>query len=159
MLSIFKKKKNNSLTAFSTGKVIPIDQVNDEVFSSKMLGDGIAIRPENNEVVAPCDAEVTMIMEESKHAIGLKLVNGMELLFHIGIDTVSMNGEGFNIFVKSGDTVNSGDKLISFDRSLIKEKGLDDIVIMAITNSDEYKSIKYKVDIQAVSNDTVIATF
>lgn len=159
MLSIFKKKKNNSLIAFSTGKVIPIDQVNDEVFSSKMLGDGIAIRPENNEVVAPCDAEVTMIMEESKHAIGLKLVNGMELLFHIGIDTVSMNGEGFNIFVKSGDTVNSGDKLISFDRSLIKEKGLDDIVIMAITNSDEYKSIKYKVDIQAVSNDTVIATF
>ncbi|MBC6695772.1 PTS glucose transporter subunit IIA [Terrisporobacter mayombei] len=159
MLSIFKKKNNNSLTAFSTGKVIPIDQVNDEVFSSKMLGDGIAIYPENNDVVAPCDAEVTMIMEETRHAMGLKLANGIELLFHIGIDTVSMNGEGFSIHVKSGYKVNKGDKLISFDKDLIKEKGLDDVVIMAVTNSDEYKSIKYKVDIQAVLNDTVIATF
>lgn len=159
MLSIFKKKKNNLFRAFCTGKVISIEQVKDEVFSSKMLGDGIAIYPENNEVVAPCDAEVTMIMEDTKHAIGLKLENGIEILFHVGIDTVSMNGEGFSIPVKSGDRVNKGDKLISFDRNLIKEKGLDNVVIMVITNSDEYKSMKYKVDIQAVSNDTVIATF
>ena len=80
------------ITAYVSGKVVPVEKVNDEVFSSKMLGDGIAIYPENNDVVAPCDAEVTMIMEETRHAMGLKLANGIELLFHVGIDTVSMNG-------------------------------------------------------------------
>ncbi|AMM57062.1 TPA: PTS glucose transporter subunit IIA [Clostridioides difficile] len=158
MLSIFKSKKNdNKLKAFASGKVIPIEDVDDNVFSSKMLGDGIAIYPTNEYVVAPCDAEVNIIMKDTKHAVGIKLFNGMEILFHVGIDTVSMNGEGFEIFVSPGDKIKRGDKLISFNSKLIKEEGLQDVVIMVVTNSEQYKNIKYHIGLEAVIDDTIIA--
>lgn len=83
-------ESDNSFCAFLTGKVIPLKEVNDGVFSEGIMGDGLAILPENDTLYAPCDGEVTVLMDESKHACGLTLDNGMEILLHIGIDTVEM---------------------------------------------------------------------
>ena len=103
MFSIFKNKENSAeenqtlvLKAYLPGKVIPIEEVKDEVFSSKALGDGLAIEPEGNIVTAPCAATVSLLMDDSKHAVGLTLSNGAELLIHEGIDTVNMQGDGFS---------------------------------------------------------------
>lgn len=157
MFSIFKKKKKNDvITAYVSGKVVPVEKVNDEVFSAKILGEGIGICPTEDMIVAPCDGEVVSVMEDTKHALGIKTSNGMEILIHIGINTVSMKGNGFELFTKTGDSVKKGDKLISFKRELIKSNGLDDVVIMVITNSDQFKGLKFNTDIDAVSNETVI---
>ena len=112
MFSFFKKKqapveenKPFVVKAYLSGKVVPIEEVKDEVFSSKALGDGLAIEPEENVIVAPCDATVSVLMEGSRHAVGLTLANGVEILIHEGIDTVNMEGDGFEYFVKEGDKV------------------------------------------------------
>lgn len=109
MFSIFKNKENSAeenqtpvLKAYLSGKVIPIEEVKDEVFSSKALGDGLAIEPEGNIVTAPCAATVSLLMDDSRHAVGLTLSNGAELLIHEGIDTVNMQGDGFRYFAKQG---------------------------------------------------------
>ena len=111
MLSFFKKKAANGKTmkAYLTGKVIPIEEVNDGVFSAKIMGDGIAIIPENEVLTAPADGEITVVMDGSFHAVGMRLDNGVELLLHIGVDTVGMNGEGFKPYVTVGDKVKTGD--------------------------------------------------
>ena len=110
MFSFFKKKQAPAeenkpfvVKAYLSGKVVPIEEVKDEVFSSKALGDGLAIEPEENVIVAPCDATVSVLMEGSRHAVGLTLANGVEILIHEGIDTVNMEGDGFEYFVKEGD--------------------------------------------------------
>ena len=117
MLSFFKKKAAKSeeaangktMKAYLTGKVIPIEEVNDGVFSAKIMGDGIAIIPENEVLTAPADGEITVVMDGSFHAVGMRLDNGVELLLHIGVDTVGMNGEGFKPYVTVGDKVKTGD--------------------------------------------------
>lgn len=164
MLSIFKKKSKqsnkveiNKLMAYTSGKVIPISEVDDKVFSTKMLGDGVGIIPNNNEVLAPYEGEITVTMDDTKHAVGMKLVNGIELLFHVGIDTVSMGGEGFNIHVSTGQKVKTGEKLISFNKELIKSKGLQDTVIMVITNGNEFEDIEFYTDKEVTSNKDIIA--
>ncbi|MBQ8816157.1 MAG: PTS glucose transporter subunit IIA [Lachnospiraceae bacterium] len=163
MFSFFKKKKDevpvnpNELKAFLTGKVIPIEEVNDPVFSSKMLGDGLAIEPASELIVAPCDGVVSTVMADSKHAVGITAANGMELLIHEGIDTVSLNGEGFRLFVNEGDHVKAGDKLIQFDAKLIQSKGYPITCILAVTNSDDYPNMKLHTGIDAVVGETVIA--
>lgn len=158
MLSIFKKKKiDNSLSAFTSGRVIPIEELEDGVFSSKMLGDGLAIYSENDEVVSPGYGEVVTVMDATKHAVGIKMNSGVEILLHVGIDTVSMQGEGFNLFVSQGDKVKKGTKLITFNSELIKQKGLNSAVIMVATKSHEFNNIKYNTNINAISNETIIA--
>ena len=117
MLSFFKKKAAKSeeaangktMKAQLTGKVIPIEEVNDGVFSAKIMGDGIAIIPENEVLTAPADGEITVVMDGSFHAVGMRLDNGVEVLLHIGVDTVGMNGEGFKPYVTVGDKVKTGD--------------------------------------------------
>ena len=117
MLSFFKKKAAKSeeaangktMKAYLTGKVIPIEEVNDGVFSAKIMGDGIAIIPENEVLTAPADGEITVVMDGSFHAVGMRLDNGVEVLLHIGVDTVGMNGEGFKPYVTVGDKVKTGD--------------------------------------------------
>lgn len=120
------------------GQVIPLAEVRDEVFSSGLVGNGVGIIPEEDVLVASEDGEITMVFE-TQHALGLKTTTGAEILFHIGIDTVQLNGEGFTTFVKQGDQVQKGQKLITFNRRLIKEKGYDDTVICVITNQDKYE--------------------
>lgn len=163
MLSFFKKKKDeasaskNALKAFLSGKVISIEEVNDPVFSSKMLGDGLAIEPTSELIVAPCDGVISTVMLDSKHAVGISAVNGMELLIHEGVDTVGLNGEGFELFVNEGDTVKAGDKLIKFDAEFIKSKGCPITCIMAVTNSDDLPNMKLFTGIDAVVGETIIA--
>lgn len=162
MLSFFNKKKNETtvstytLKAFLSGKVIPIEEVNDSVFSAKILGDGLAIEPENELIIAPCDGVISTVMADSKHAVGITAENGMELLIHEGIDTVALNGEGFELFVKEGDNVKEGDKLIRFDQELIKSKGYQTTCILVVTNSDDFPNLKLYTGIDAVVGKTVI---
>ncbi len=138
---IEEEKEVNILVSPVEGKVIDISKVNDELFASKTLGDGVAIIPANGNLYAPCDSGVVMLFE-TKHAIGLKTKNGAEILIHIGINTVSMNGDGFKTFVKTGDNVKEGDLLIKFDLDKISHANLDSTVMIVNNNGADYT---YKV--------------
>ncbi|MBQ7630256.1 MAG: PTS glucose transporter subunit IIA [Selenomonadaceae bacterium] len=122
------------LKAHATGESIQLADVNDGVFSAKMLGDGLTVQPGQSEVVAPADSTVCSIAD-SKHAIGLQLNNGVQILIHIGIDTVAMNGKGFTVHVKEGQQVNAGDKLVTFDRDEIKKAGYRDVIMMIVVEN------------------------
>lgn len=164
MFSFFKKKvepeeKTLDLKAFLTGKVIPMEEVEDEVFSSKILGDGVAIVPTSNILRAPSSGEVTVTMEDSKHAVGMKLANGVEILLHIGLDTVTLGGEGFELFVKVGDIVKTGDKLIQFDVDFIKGKGFPITTVLAVTDPGECTNIQYLSGMYANEAETAIVKF
>lgn len=111
-----KSAEVTELKAFATGDVIALKEVNDGVFSAGTVGEGFAIIPENETIYAPADATVCLLMQESRHACGLKLANGAEILLHIGIDTVAMNGDGFEYLVKEGQKVSAGTPLIKFDK-------------------------------------------
>lgn len=132
------EKEVNILVSPLNGKAVDLSTVSDEMFASKTLGDGIAIVPQDGKLYAPCDAEVVMLFE-TKHAIGLKTSNGAEILIHIGVNTVSMEGVGFTSFVKQNDTVKEGDLLIEFDLKKIEEKNLDPTVMVVNSNSTDYK--------------------
>lgn len=134
------------LGACVSGHLIDMSEVDDAMFSQKMMGDGVAIEPTSDTIVAPADAEVTMIMEESLHAIGLRFTNGAELLIHIGIDTVNMKGEGFKLLVKQGDKVKAGTPLIQFSPAAIEKAGYKKTVMMAVTNSAEYPQMEKTPD-------------
>ena len=120
------------------GKAVNLSEVKDEIFANKTLGDGIAVFPADGLLVSPVDAEVVML-SETKHAIGMRTNNGIEILIHIGIDTVTMGGKGFTSYVKNGDIVKTGDKLISFDIGEIEKAGLDPTVSIVVSNSSKNK--------------------
>ena len=159
----FKKKVKEetvkSLKAFVPGKVIPITEVKDQVFASKALGDGVAIQPSAQIVTAPCNGIISMVAEDSNHAVGMTLNNGAEILLHIGLDTVSLNGEGFRVFVKVGDKVKQGDRLIEFDKKGIEVKGFETTCILVVTNSDDCPDAEYLSGMDAVQNETEICKF
>ena len=119
------------------GQVVALSKVNDEVFSSGMIGEGFGIIPTSGELIAPEDGEITMLFE-TNHAIGLKTRNGAELLFHIGLDTVQLEGKHFTPYVKAGDQVKQGQPLIQFDLDAIKAAGFDPIVICVVTNQENF---------------------
>lgn len=119
------------------GQVVALSEVNDEVFSSGMIGEGFGIIPTSGELIAPEDGEITMLFE-TNHAIGLKTRNGAELLFHIGLDTVQLEGKHFTPYVKAGDQVKQGQLLIQFDLDAIKAAGFDPIVICVVTNQENF---------------------
>ena len=136
-----KSAEVTELKAFATGDVIALKEVNDGVFSAGTMGEGFAIIPENETVYAPADATVSLLMQESRHACGLKLANGAEILLHIGIDTVSMNGDGFEYLVKEGQKVSAGTPLIKFDKKKISEAGYVDTIICVITEPGNMENI------------------
>ena len=119
------------------GQVVALSEVNDEVFSSGMIGEGFGIIPTSGELIAPEDGEITMLFE-TNHAIGLKTRNGAELLFHIGLDTVQLEGKHFTPYVKAGGQVKQGQPLIQFDLDAIKAAGFDPIVICVVTNQENF---------------------
>lgn len=121
-----------------SGRVIPLTKIPDDVFSQGVLGDGIGIDPTGDTVLAPADGIVTSVMEDSRHACGLELDNGIELLIHVGIDTVSMHGDGFELHVKKGDRVHPGDKLISFDPAKIIAAGHPAITAFLVTEPGNF---------------------
>lgn len=133
-----EEKEVNILVSPLNGEAVDLSTVSDEMFASKTLGDGIAIVPKDGKLYAPCDAEVVMLFE-TKHAIGLRTSNGAEILIHIGVNTVSMEGVGFTAFVKQNDKVKEGDLLIEFGLDAIIEKNLDPTVMVVNSNSTSYK--------------------
>lgn len=149
----------NTLRAFLTGKVIPLKEVNDGVFSEGVMGDGLAILPENDTLYAPCDGEVTVLMDESRHACGLTLENGMEILLHIGIDTVEMQGDGFEYLVSLNQKVKQGTPLVRFDREKIMTAGHPDVTVCIVTEEGNAKDFEFVTDIHAEAGKTEIVLF
>ena len=165
MFGFFKKKKVTEekddtlrLVSAVSGKSIPLSEVPDEVFAQKMAGDGIAIDSTGDTVVAPADGELTLVFK-TKHAFALTLNNGIELLVHIGIETVGLNGEGFEQLVEQGTKVKAGTPIIKIDRELIKSKGLSLITPILITNPDSTKSINAIENIETVAGETVVLDY
>lgn len=136
-----KEYNNDTVYAPLEGKVVALTNVPDATFAEGVLGLGAAIEPAVGEVVAPADGEVSSIFD-THHAVGLTLDNGMELLIHVGINTVALNGEGFTAHVSEGDRVKRGQPLISFDKEFIESKGYPIITPVIISNADDYKEIK-----------------
>lgn len=149
----------NTLRAFLTGKVIPLKEVNDGVFSEGVMGDGLAILQENDTLYAPCDGEVTVLMDESRHACGLTLENGMEILLHIGIDTVEMQGDGFEYLVSLNQKVKQGTPLVRFDREKIRIAGHPDVTVCIVTEEGNAKDFEFVTDIHAEAGKTEIVLF
>ncbi|WP_418407529.1 glucose PTS transporter subunit IIA [Blautia sp.] len=149
----------NTLRAFLTGKVIPLKEVNDGVFSEGVMGDGLAILPENDTLYAPCDGEVTVLMDESRHACGLTLENGMEILLHIGIDTVEMQGDGFEYLVSLNQKVKQRTPLVRFDREKIRTAGHPDVTVCIVTEEGNAKDFEFVTDIHAEAGKTEIVLF
>ena len=147
------------LKAVLSGKVIPLEEVPDAVFSQHIMGDGVAIEPVSDTVLAPADGEVTVVMEDSRHACGLTLSNGMELLIHVGIDTVEMNGDGFELFVKAGDQVKCGDPLIRFDMEKIRAAGHPATTVFLVTEEGEASGIQYLTGMDTQAGSTPVIRF
>lgn len=141
MLGFFKKNKNYKIQAVVDGSSIDIEKVNDSTFSQKIMGDGMAIIPSNDIVVAPCDGKIT-VLPESKHAFGMVSDDGVELLVHIGIDTVNLKGIGFQNKVSQGSVVKQGDPIIIFEREKLISQGVDCTTIIIVLNHSEFSDIK-----------------
>lgn len=147
--------QNETLVTPIVGDVVALADVNDPVFSSGAMGQGIAVKPSQGVVYAPADAEVSIAFPTG-HAFGLKTRNGAEVLIHVGIDTVSMNGEGFEAKVAQGDKVKAGDVLGTFDSNKIAAAGLDDTTMVIVTNTADYASVAPVATGSVAKGDAVI---
>lgn len=137
----FRRKKKSEaveVKAYFQGKALPLEQVNDDTFASKLLGDGVAIEPENGTLYAPVTGTVASIFD-TKHAIGFALANGAEVLIHIGIDTVELEGKGFDLNVSVGDKVTAGDVIGKIDLDFVKSEGKEVTSPVLLTSADEFK--------------------
>lgn len=158
MFDFLKKKKPMELIIGSPvkGKAVPLSSVNDPTFSEGMLGKGIAISPDEGKIYAPADGTIGMVFD-TLHAVSLTTKEGVEVLIHVGLDTVKMNGDGFTGFVKAGDTVKKGDLLLEVDLDKVKEAGYDTITPMLICNTDDYASVSGLDGKEVKPGDDVIA--
>lgn len=119
------------------GTLVALEQVPDEAFAAKMMGEGIAIQPAEGKVIAPFDGKVVHLMEKSKHAIMLEHASGVQILIHVGMNTVSLKGEGFTAHVKTGDAITRGQLLLEFDIALIEQAGYPVITPVIVPNGQE----------------------
>lgn len=147
--------QNQTIQTPIVGDVVALSDVNDPVFSSGAMGQGIAVKPNEDVVYAPADAEVTIVFPTG-HAYGLKTSNGAEILIHVGIDTVSMNGEGFNQKVAQGDKVKVGDVLGTFDSAKIVAAGLDNTTMVIVTNTADFASVNPVASGSVAKGDAII---
>lgn len=155
LFGLGSKTNEETIVAPLTGAVKNIEEVPDPVFAGRMMGDGVAIDPTEGVVVSPVDGEIVQLFH-TKHAIGIKAKNGTEILIHVGLETVKMEGEGFEAHVSEGKAVKAGDKLISFDLELIREKAKSTITPIVITNTDAAESIKTTVGVAATKGSTEV---
>ena len=153
------EKASVELKAGLTGRVIPISEVPDEVFSQCVMGNGIAIEPESDTVVSPADAEVGVVMADTGHACGLVLDNGAELLIHVGIDTVDMGGDGFELLVKEGEAVKQGQPLIRFDPEKIRAAGHPTVTVFIVTDEGNYETAEYLSGMDGKAGETTVIRF
>ena len=144
----FGKKKGEVLGAPIEGEAIALSEVNDPTFGEEILGKGVAIIPSVGKVVAPVDGTIEMVFD-TKHAISMRSESGIEILIHVGLDTVTLKGEPFEAHVAAGDKVKAGDLLLDFDIEAIKAAGLETVAPMVICNTADYS------DIQAMAGKTV----
>lgn len=152
-MGLFTKYKN--LVSPMTGESILVENANDPVFKEKVLGDGIAVIPTDGTVVSPCDGTIEQIAH-TKHAICIESSDGLEILIHLGMDTVGLEGEGFEVFVDVGDKVTAGQKLATMDLEFIKSKELDTLSPCIITNLDKLKEFKCETGAVEAGKSTVI---
>ena len=156
-MNLFKKlkKKPNELNLHSVrnGLFVPISEVKDDVFSQKMLGDGFAIRPNTKEVYSPISGVVTSVFP-TKHAIGLKSETGVEVLVHMGIDTVELQGKPFEVFVKEGDTITPSTKIADMDLAMLVESNKQSDILV-IATSGEAIDFQMTSSVEVSANDVV----
>lgn len=156
MFSFFKKKDDGIvLAAPIKGKAVSLSEVSDPTFNSGMLGKGIAIIPSEGKVYAPADGEIGMVFD-TLHAISMTSADGVEILIHIGLDTVQMKGEGFEAHVEAGAQVKTGDLLISMDLDKIKAAGYDTISPVIICNTDDYADVQETASGDVQAGDSVV---
>ena len=156
--NLFSKKEKvnpNHIFAPMTGKVVPITDVPDPTFSEGLLGNGIAIIPTDGKIVAPCDATVES-MFSTGHAVSLSAANGAELLIHVGLETVGLNGTPFTVHVKDGDKVTKGQLLFEADLAAIQAAGLPIITPVLVCNSDDFTTFNTTVGNDVTNADVVI---
>lgn len=159
MFGIFKNRteiKSNSFVAVASGEILPLAKVKDDVFSKKMLGDGVAIKPNDDFIVAPCDGTITMLFP-TLHAFGIKNDDGVEALVHIGIDTVNLKGRGFKCYVKQGDRVKVGDKIIKIDSYDIENNGYDLTTMLLFPNQE--KNFEFRTEGYASRGKTIVTSY
>ncbi|MBU3182250.1 PTS glucose transporter subunit IIA [Clostridium psychrophilum] len=161
MFGLFNKNKEEKsliLKSPIVGRCFDISEIPDEVFSSKMLGDGIGFESTDGVLYAPVDGEILQVFP-TKHALILKSKKGIEILLHIGIDTVEMKGEGFEAFTEKGKQVKAGDKLLTFDNKLIKAKAKTNLSVLVVTNNDIIESFKFNLGNVDKSNEVIVIKF
>lgn len=133
--------EKNTVYAPVEGTVIPLEEIGDGVFSAGVLGQGCGIRPASRTVAAPCDGKIIQVAD-TKHAVGIESTDGLEILIHVGLDTVAMNGRGFTVHTALGAQVKCGQKLLTFDRKAIADAGYSDTTAVLITNSGDYQAVE-----------------
>ena len=158
MFNLFKKTEVNSVDVYSIckGKIVPIENVPDITFAQKLLGDGIAFTYEGDTLYSPCDAEVIFVAP-TKHAIGLKLKNGAEILIHTGLETVNYHGKGLTPLVKKGQKVKKAKPILKIDREFMTKNNINMITPFVITNQNDYRINIQKIN-QNVSLPDIVLT-
>ncbi|MEG0591976.1 MAG: PTS glucose transporter subunit IIA [Coprobacillus sp.] len=150
-------KKTKAFYAMANGTSVAIEDVPDEVFSTKMMGEGIAIIPSDGKIHAPCAGKVTMLMDNTKHAVGIENEDGIEVLIHVGLDTVNLMGEGLQAHVEVGDELEVGDLLISYDKEKLTSEGINDITMLVVVSDNNHKMTKFNTNQQvSIKKSTLI---
>ena len=153
----FLKKKDKGIEIGSPvkGKAVPISKVSDPTFGEEILGKGVAIQPEDGKIYAPADGTIEMLFD-TKHAVSMTTTEGVELLVHIGLDTVALKGEHFTAHKGNGDAVKKGDLLISIDLEAVKAAGYDVITPMVVCNTSDYQTVEAVTGSDVNPGDTVL---
>ncbi|MDE1549003.1 PTS sugar transporter subunit IIA [Jeotgalibaca caeni] len=164
MFNFFKKNKKEESTPIEkknlyapcNGRVVPVTEVADPVFSQKMMGDGYAVIPEDGAIYSPVEGKILSVFP-TKHAIGIQMEDGLEILIHMGLDTVEMNGKPFETHVAEGDTVTADTKVATCDLAALAEAGKDNAMVVVITNMDKVKEYELTAE-GTVSARQVVGT-
>ena len=153
----FLKKKDKGIEIGSqvNGKAVPISKVSDPTFGEEILGKGVAIQPADGKIYAPADGTIEMLFD-TKHAVSMTTTEGVELLVHIGLDTVALKGEHFTAHKENGDAVKKGDLLISVDLEAVKAAGYDVITPMVVCNTSDYQTVEAVTGSDVNPGDTVL---
>ena len=156
MFNFLKKKAAAHILASPcNGNAVKMTEVNDPTFSAEMLGKGAAVVPADGKIVSPCDGTITMLFN-TLHAVGITSADGIEVLLHVGIDTVNLKGNGFTAHVKQGDMVKRGDLLLTADLDVIKAAGYDPTVMMVVTNTGDFASVESSAPCTAVAGNDLV---
>lgn len=157
MFGLKKKNVSEGHVAFGNGKLVSLEKVPDQVFSQKMMGDGYAIELRDGHIYAPVSGIATMVFQTG-HAFGLTTDDGVEVLLHLGVDTVELNGKGFSGKVKQGDRVKQGDELTEMDLALIEAEGKPTISMCIFTSGEKINILKEDSDVHALETEIIEIT-